>query len=204
MTIAAAPQTARKRPSVAGRVEDARARLRVVPDRVPGAPRLPFVVLVSMILVGGVVGLLVFNTSMQQSAFQEQKLQEEATNLAAREETLDGQLQKMEDPHAIASKAQRLGMVVPQNPAVLRVPDGKVEGRPAPADRSATPPLHEKVTKPPSVRLAEQRAAEERKRAEEAAAKKKLQEAQAALEKAKKAAGVTSGGTSTGTSGRVD
>lgn len=185
-TAAVAPPTDQLPASAPERARDQRARLQVVPDRVP-APKLPFVVLVSMILVGGVVGLLVFNTSMQQSAFQEQKLQAEATGLAAHEEALDGQLQKMEDPHAIASRAQRLGMVIPQTPAMLRVTDGKLQGEATPADRSATPPLHEKVVKPYSVRMAEKRAAE-LLAAQQAAAQKAAQQKAAAKKAAEKKA----------------
>ncbi|GGR59106.1 cell division protein FtsB [Nocardioides luteus] len=170
MSIAAAPQAPARGPERA--TETTQTRLTAVPAPLPSpmAPRLPFVVLVSMLLVGGVVGLLVFNTSMQQSAFQEARLQEQATTLAAREQALDGELKKMENPHKIAAKAKELGMVVPQNAAMLRVPEAKVEGEPAPADRSATPPLHPKVGKPYSVLLAEKKAAEA------AAAKKKAAE----------------------------
>lgn len=180
MSISAAPQAPVRSPDRA--TETTQTRLTAVPAPLPApmAPRLPFVVLVSMLLVGGVVGLLVFNTSMQQSAFQEQRLQEQATTLAAREQALDGELKKMEDPHKIAAKAKDLGMVVPQNAAMLRVPEAKVEGEAAAADRSATPPLHPKVAKPYSVLVAEQKAAEAaaaKKKAAELAEKKRAQEA---------------------------
>ena len=51
--------------------EDAvdRARLTVVPRRRVRAARMPFVTLVSLVLLGGVVGLLCFNTQMQQASF---------------------------------------------------------------------------------------------------------------------------------------
>ena len=175
MSIAAAPQSPVRSPD---RATETQTRLTAVPAPLPAAsaPRLPFVVLVSMLLVGGVVGLLVFNTSMQQSAFQEQRLQEQATTLAAREQALDGELKKMEDPHKIAAKAKGLGMVVPQNAAMLRIPEAKIEGEAAPADRSATPPLHPKVAKPYSVLLAEQKAAAAKKKAAELAEKKRAQE----------------------------
>jgi len=179
MSIAAAPQSPVRSPD---RATETQTRLTAVPAPLPApvAPRLPFVVLVSMLLVGGVVGLLVFNTSMQQSAFQEQRLQEQATTLAAREQALDGELKKMEDPHKIAAKAKDLGMVVPQNAAMLRVPEAKIEGDAAPADRSATPPLHPKVAKPYSVLVAEQKAAEAAaaKKKAELAEKKRAQEAE--------------------------
>ena len=47
-----------------------RARLTVVPAPAPAshAPRVPFATLVS-VLLGGVVGLLMFNTQMQQASF---------------------------------------------------------------------------------------------------------------------------------------
>jgi cell division protein FtsB len=177
MSISAAPQAPERSPDRA--TETTQTRLTAVPAPLPApmAPRLPFVVLVSMLLIGGVVGLLVFNTSMQQSAFQEQRLQEQATTLAAREQALDGELKKMEDPHKIAAKAKDLGMVVPQNAAMLRVPEAKVEGEAAAADRSATPPLHPKVAKPYSVLVAEQKAAAAKKKAAELAEKKREQEA---------------------------
>jgi len=126
----------------------ARPRLWAVPDRQQAVSRLPFILLVSVLLIGGVVGLLLFNTSMQQAAFSESKLQEQATNLAARQETLTMQIQRMQDPQAIAARAQRLGMVTPGTPAFLKVPSGKVEGKAAPADRSATPPLYRRINKP--------------------------------------------------------
>src|SRR5215213_1973704 len=47
-----------------------RARLTVVPRTARRrAPRVPFVTLVSLLLVGGVAGLLFFTTSMQQASF---------------------------------------------------------------------------------------------------------------------------------------
>ena len=46
-----------------------RARLTVVPRARTRAARVPFVSLVTLLLLGGVVGLLLFNTSMQQSSW---------------------------------------------------------------------------------------------------------------------------------------
>ena len=56
-----------------------RARLTVVPAR-RGAPaaRVPFVMLVSLLLVGGVAGLLLFNTSMQQASFTATAMEDQA------------------------------------------------------------------------------------------------------------------------------
>ena len=67
-----------------------RARLTVVP-RAPGrsAARVPFVVLVSLLLVGGVAGLLCFNTSMQQASFTSTAMEEQAAG-ARREAAVAG------------------------------------------------------------------------------------------------------------------
>lgn len=144
-SLAAQQVRSRLAPLLDGRV---RARLAVVPERRTSASRLPFVVLVSMLLVGGVVGLLCFNTSMQQAAFSESKMQDQATNLAARQESLTMELQRLQDPQNIAARAQGLGMVIPTNPALIDVATGKVDGKAVPADRSGTPPLYARIPKP--------------------------------------------------------
>jgi hypothetical protein len=111
-----------------------RARLTVVP-RAPRrrAARVPFVALVSVLLVGGVAGLLCFNTSMQQASFTATALEEQAQVLDAREQSLNMQLDALRDPQRVALHAKRLGMVPPSSPAFLRLSDGKVLGDPAPA-----------------------------------------------------------------------
>jgi hypothetical protein len=113
-----------------------RARLTVVPKRKRRRTSpVPFLVLVSMLAVGGVVGLLLFNTSMQQASFAATDLQQQADTLEAQQQSLQMQLARLRDPQTIAIKAQRLGMVLPTSPAVLDLRSGKVLGQPAPATR---------------------------------------------------------------------
>lgn len=109
-----------------------RSRLALVPPVRVRARRTPFVVLVAAVLVAGVVGLLLFNTQMQQGSFQTSTLQQEAEALAAQQQSLDMQLQQLRDPQHLAQRAVALGMVVPADPAFVRLSDGKVLGRPAP------------------------------------------------------------------------
>jgi cell division protein FtsL len=109
-----------------------RARLSVVPRARTRAPKVPFVTLVSLVLVGGIVGLLLFNTSMQQASFAATSLEEEATNLAAREQTLKMELDELRNPQRVATEAQQMGMVVPAAPTFLTL-DGEVEGVKTPA-----------------------------------------------------------------------
>jgi hypothetical protein len=110
-----------------------RARLTVVPRRRTRAPRVPFVALVSLLLVGGVAGLLMFNTSMQQSSFTATALEQQSQILAAREQSLEMELERLRDPQRVAQEARRMDMVPPANPAFIRLADGKVLGTPTPA-----------------------------------------------------------------------
>ena len=105
-----------------------RARLTVVPRVRTRAPRVPFVTLVSLVLVGGIVGLLLFNTSMQQASFTAASLQDEADTLAAREQTLRMELDELRNPQRVAQAAQTMGMVIPSAPVFLDLRTGKTSG----------------------------------------------------------------------------
>jgi len=132
------PQARSRMPRIAGRLGEAaveRARLTVVPRRRTPAARVPFVTLVTLVLLGGVVGLLLFNTSMQQASFAATELQDQAANLAARQQTLKMELDQLRDPQSVAQRAANLGMVPAGNPAFLELPTGKVLGDPTPAPR---------------------------------------------------------------------
>lgn len=151
-TAAAAVRSVRRIAALADPAALQRARLTVVPrTRRAAAPRLPFIAMITAILLAGVIGLLMFNTSMQQAAFVESKLQTQADNLAARQQGLQSDLQRLNDPQVIADKAQRLGMVIPGSPAVLNVPAGTIAGTPQPANRDATPQLWARNPKPTAV-----------------------------------------------------
>jgi hypothetical protein len=107
-----------------------RARLTVVPRRRTATSRAPFLALVSMVLLGGVVGLLLFNTSMQQASFATTALEQQSTRLAAREQSLTMDLDRLRDPQRIAGAALELGMVQACSPAFLQLGTGKVIGAP--------------------------------------------------------------------------
>ena len=111
-----------------------RARLTVVPRRRVRAARVPFVTLVSLVLLGGVIGLLLFNTSMQQASFAATSLESQASTLSAREQTLRMELDVLRDPQNVAEQARKMGMVTAGSPAFLRLSDGKIVGEAAPPD----------------------------------------------------------------------
>ncbi len=114
-----------------------RARLTVVPPRRSlgrtQAARTPFAVLVITMLAAGVVGLLMFNTNMQQSSFKATALQDKMNVLTAKEQSLALELDQLRDPQRLAVAAKALGMVAPSQPAFVRLSDGRVRGRPTPA-----------------------------------------------------------------------
>lgn len=137
-----APQLRARLPRLADAAIE-RARLTVVPRprvRAARAPRVPFVVLVSAILLAGVVGLLLFNTSMQAASFRESALESQASDLGARQEALETDVQALSDPKRIAREAQGMGMVIPSTPAgVLDLATGEISGDPVPAAGTALP-----------------------------------------------------------------
>jgi len=150
-----APSAARQLRTAAPRLVEVatrRARLSVVPRRRVRAPRVPFVTLVSVILVGGVVGLLCFNTQMQQAAFTASTLETRADNLSARQQTLEMELEQLRNPNRVAAAAQRAGMVIPDTAGQISLDTGKVTGIAEPATRAATPPLQGRApAKPASI-----------------------------------------------------
>lgn len=136
-------------PRIAGAAVE-RARLTVVPRRRVRAARMPFVALVSMVLLGGVVGLLLFNTSMQQAAFATTELQRQADTLAARQQTLQMDLDRLRDPQRIAAAAVRLHMVQAGNVAFLDLRSGRVVGEPSPGAAATTFPIWPKAPAKPA------------------------------------------------------
>lgn len=111
-----------------------RARLSVVPRApVARAARLPFVSLVSLLLVAGVAGLLLFNTTMQQVSFTATSLERKAQALDAQRQSLQMELDRLRNPQRVALAARRMGMVPPASPAFLRLADGRVLGAAQPA-----------------------------------------------------------------------
>jgi hypothetical protein len=121
-----------------------RARLALVPTRSVSAPRAPFAVLVFLLLGAGVVGLLMFNTHMQQGSFYATRLQDKADRLQARSQALDMQLDQLRDPQHLADAGRKLGMVAPAVPALLNLSTGRILGVPTvtlPGDAMRVTPL---------------------------------------------------------------
>jgi len=127
-----APQFRSRMPRLAEAAVE-RVRLTVVPRTRTRTTRVPFVTLVTLVLLGGVVGLLLFNTSMQQASFATTALEQQATTLSAREQTLRMELDTLRDPQRVALRAQRMGMVPTTSPAFLDLGNDRILGSPVPA-----------------------------------------------------------------------
>jgi cell division protein FtsL len=90
--------------------------------------RIPFVVLVVSVLALGMIGLLIFNTSMQRTAFVVTSLRDRAAALSLREQSLKVQVLKLQSPSRLAAAAVAAGMVHVSSPSFLSLKTGKVIG----------------------------------------------------------------------------
>jgi hypothetical protein len=114
--------------------------LRLVPQRRSSAARAPFVVVVVTLLGGGLLGLLLLNTLVAQGSFALHDLSAKGKALEQREQQLARQVQALQAPAVLAHRAAALGMVPGGPPAFLRLPDGKVLGKPMPGVAPVQPP----------------------------------------------------------------
>jgi hypothetical protein len=92
-----------------------RPGLRVLPGGRSGAPRAPFVVLVLLVLGVGLVGLLLLNTSLQQSSFELRELEQQSRLLRDRHAELSRLVAERASPEELARQAEDLGMVPAEN-----------------------------------------------------------------------------------------
>lgn len=111
-----------------------RPRLRVAPPPLPVAvPRAPFTALILALVVGGVLGILVINTKINENSFRQQRLQDQQAALDLQQQRLEKEIAAAEAPGNLAAQARKLGLVDPGPPAFIRLPDGQVIGVPQPA-----------------------------------------------------------------------
>jgi hypothetical protein len=87
------------------------------------------------ILTAALLGALLLNVAMAQSAFDIRNRQIEVARLTERAQDLEQQLQRAASPASLAGRARALGMVPAPAPAFLRLSDGAILGEAAPAAR---------------------------------------------------------------------
>ncbi|HEY9365777.1 MAG TPA: hypothetical protein VIP55_04005 [Agromyces sp.] len=113
-------------------------RLRPAPERAARAkPRLAYAV----IALGGVaviiVAQLLLSIAVTQGAYEIDALQMQQTTLTRDEQKLSEDLDRVESPQFLATKAEGLGMVPNSDPVYLRLSDGAVLGQPTAAEGGA-------------------------------------------------------------------
>ena len=115
-----APGTAAPRPAAARPASAARAR-----------SRTPFVVLLLGLLGGGLVCLLLINTTLAEGSFQITALQQKNTALAQQEQALQQQTDQEQSPASIAARAEKLGMRPVGRLRFLDLKNGHIYDQPA-------------------------------------------------------------------------
>jgi hypothetical protein len=126
------PERGTTQPAQPGR-EETRPRLRVAPPAPVSAPRAPFVALVLVLVLLGVIGILVLNTRIAENAFKLDALRTKQSTLDRDEERLRSDLASKESPVTLASRAKQLGLVPSRTPAFLLLPDGTKLEMPGPS-----------------------------------------------------------------------
>lgn len=125
--------------------------------------RVPFV-LVLMALFGlGMAGLLALNTTLQGQAFAARSLHNRATQLTYQQAALERQVDDLHSVDKLAARAFGMGMRPDPEPAFLRLPDGRVIGKPTPVAGNEVPGL---VNTPEQIKAKREASAAKKKAAE--------------------------------------
>ncbi|GIF76900.1 hypothetical protein [Asanoa siamensis] len=107
-------------------------RLKVAPPPPVTGPRVPFVALVLVLVIGGVLGILVVNTKIAENAFRIERLKETGAALDIQQQELQREIATAKAPGNLTAAARKLGMVAGGDPAYIRLQDGKIIGIPKP------------------------------------------------------------------------
>lgn len=172
------------------------AQLRAVPSSVARMSRIPFLLVLGLVLAVGMAGVLVLNVTIQGQASDLRGLQERATILGYQESALQASLDQLRSPTHLEQEAQKLGMRPNPHPVFIQLPQNEMLGDPAevtgkemPAQSFKTPAqVADEITAARAKVTADQKAKAEAAR-EAAAAKKAAAARQAAAEKKKQNAG---------------
>lgn len=115
--------TAALRPS-ARTVGTRTTRLRVAPPAPVSVPRAPFATLVVVLVVGGVLGILLVNTKINENAFRLNQLRQQQHTLNLEQQQLNQQITEAKAPGNLLEAARKLGLVEAGEPGYIQLPDG--------------------------------------------------------------------------------
>ncbi|NIL59823.1 hypothetical protein HCB18_25410 [Salinispora arenicola] len=99
-------------------------RLRVAPPVPVSVPRAPFAALVVVLVVGGVLGILLINTKINENSFHLKQLQEQQVDLNLQQQQLNRQITDAKAPGNLVDAARKLGLVEVGEPGYIQLPDG--------------------------------------------------------------------------------
>lgn len=106
--------------------------LRAVPNRPSQIARLPFVLIIAVLLGGGMTGVLLLSTTIQTQSSELTALQTREAELRYEQAALVAQVQDLRSSQKLAERAWDLGMRPNPNPAFIQMPSGQVVGDPSP------------------------------------------------------------------------
>jgi hypothetical protein len=86
---------------------------------------MPFVLLVLVLLGGGLICLLVVNTTLGATSFRISQLQRTSATLTTQEQSLQQQIAAAQSPAQIAERAYQLGMRVQAHVSILDLRTGR-------------------------------------------------------------------------------
>ncbi|MEV6300959.1 hypothetical protein AB0M02_16240 [Actinoplanes sp. NPDC051861] len=116
-----------------------RPKLWVAPPAPIRAPRVTFAVAVLAVVLVGVLGILYINTKTMEQSFRLTALRKEQAALDKQQASLEQQLIQASNPGNLHAAARRLGLVVAESPAMIRLPDGKIIRTPTPGRGRLSP-----------------------------------------------------------------
>lgn len=119
-----------------------RTPLRALASQRQPIARLPFVLIVALLLGGGMVGVLLLSTTIQTQSSELSKLQAQEVDLRYQEAALTAQAQDLRSSSRLAQSAWQLGMRPNPNPAFIQMPDGRVLGQPTPVSGNELPGMN--------------------------------------------------------------
>jgi len=93
--------------------------------------RTPFVLLLIGLLGGGLVCLLLINTTLAQGSFQITAMQHKNADLAQQEQALQQQIAQEQSPASIAARARQLGMRQTGRLRFIDLKTGRIYNQPA-------------------------------------------------------------------------
>lgn len=120
--------------STASAAWDAAPRLKIAPTAQLETPKAPFMLAIIAVVSLGLVGLIVFSTVLQKQAFVIADLDAQITDLSNQRQAMDRELERLASPAGLGEAALELGMVPNANPVFIRLEDGKIIGKPTPAE----------------------------------------------------------------------